>query len=85
MDFMSTDKKNRIDEFHLLTEIVKKERADILMKINEKNLISITQRDDKDKTVGDTLIHYAVLSGKADLLVLCKSLFENDINTKDFQ
>ena len=42
------------------------------------------QRDDKDKKLGDTLVHYAVLSRKVDFILQCRDIFENDINTRDF-
>ena len=42
------------------------------------------QRDDKDKKIGDTLVHYAVLSGKVEFIKRCKAIFENDVNTRDF-
>ena len=66
------DKKNRIDEFLLMTELVKKDRDDVLINISQNNLVSIMQRDDKDNTVGDTILHYAVLSGRAELIQSCK-------------
>jgi len=47
-------------------------------------LLSVLQRDDKDKKIGDTLVHYAVLSRKTEFILKCREIFKNDINTKDF-
>ena len=78
------NKKNKqIDEFRVLTEIVKKDRDDILREISNRQLLSVLQRDDKDKEIGDTLVHYAVLSDKVNFILNCKAIFENDVNTRD--
>jgi len=63
---------------------VKKERVDILRDIQKYALLSVLQRDDKDMKIGDTLIHYAVLSRKVDFILQCRDIFENDVNTRDF-
>ena len=47
-------------------------------------MLSVLQRDDKDKKIGDTLVHYAVLSRKVNFILNCRSIFENDVNTRDF-
>ena len=64
---------------------MKKDRDDILATISKSALFSVLQRDDKDKKIGDTLVHYAVLSGKVEFIQKCRNIFENEINTKDFQ
>ena len=43
---------------------MKKDRVDILRDIQKFHLLSVLQRDGKDKKIGDTLVHYAVLSRK---------------------
>ena len=74
----------QIDEFRILTEIVKKDRVDILREIFKYSLLSVLQRDGKDKKIGDTLVHYSVLSRKVHFIIQCRNIFENDINTRDF-
>lgn len=83
--FLNSRAKKTLDEFLILTELVKKDRDDLFRVIYERNLFSVTQRDDKDKKLGDTIIHYAVLAAKADFIRNCSRIFENEINTKDFQ
>ena len=75
-------KRNKVDEFRILTEIVKKDRDDLLSIISKRALLSVLQRDDKDKKIGDTLVHYAVLSRKVNFILNCRSIFENDVNTR---
>lgn len=72
----------KIDEFLILTEIVKRERVHFLQMIADKDLFPITQ---KDEYTGDNLVHYAVLSRKANFLIRVKSMFENEINNKNEQ
>ena len=55
-----------------------------MFQISKLTLLSVLQRDDKDKKIGDTLVHYAVLSGKVEFITRCKQIFENDVNTRDF-
>ena len=78
-----SQKVAQIDEFRILTEIVKKDRVDILHEIQKYSLLSVLQKDGKDKKIGDTLVHYSVLSRKADFIIQCRNIFENDINTSD--
>lgn len=73
---------SKIDEFRLLTEIVKLERVNFLQVISEKGLFPITQ---KDEYTGDNLLHYAVMSKKANFILRVKPLFENEINNKNEQ
>ena len=78
----SDTQTSKIDEFRLLTEIVKLERVNFLQVIAEKGLFPITQ---KDEYTGDNLLHYAVMSKKASFILRFKPLFENEINNKNEQ
>ena len=48
--------------------------------IAEKGVFPITQ---KDEFTGDNILHYAVLSKKPNFIIKVKSMFENEINTKN--
>ena len=50
--------------------------------IAEKSVFPITQ---KDEFTGDNVLHYAVLSKKPNFIIKVKSMFENEINTKNEQ
>lgn len=45
--------------------MVRYERISFLQTVNKRQLFAVTQRDEYS---GDNLIHYAVLSGKADFI-----------------
>ena len=78
-DSVDFNKKN-YDEFRLLTEMVRYERINFLQAVDKSKLFTVTQRDEYS---GDNLIHYAVLSGKANFINRVKHMFENEINTKN--
>ena len=77
---ISTDTKKNIDQFELLTEIVKYERISFLERISQKNLFPITQ---KDEYTGDNLLHYSIFENKAAFLQKILHLYENEINAKN--
>ena len=60
--------------------MVRHERINFLQIVNKRQFFAVTQRDEY---TGDNLIHYAVLSGKADFINSIKNMFENEINTKN--
>lgn len=69
-----------LDEFGLLTEIVKYERVNFLEAINKKQLFPITQ---KDEYTGDNLLHFAVFENKTDFIYKILHLYENEVNVKN--
>ncbi len=74
------DSRKTIDQFELLTEIVKYERVSFLERISQKNLFPITQ---KDEYTGDNLLHYTIFENKADFLHKVLHLYENEVNAKN--
>lgn len=72
--------KNSLDEFGLLTEIVKYQRDHFLEAINKKQLFPITQ---KDEYTGDNLLHFAVFENKTEFIFKVLHLYENEVNVKN--
>lgn len=74
------DQEQPLDEFGLLTEIVKYERVSFLTQINKKSLFPITQ---KDEYTGDNLLHFAIFENKRDFIYQVLHLYENELNVKN--